>query len=178
MCLDRPDIFKPQLRALLRAATHGNVKVMAPMIAEVEEVRRVKGLIDECRAELSAEGVAHRAFDLGIMIETPAAALLADELAREAAFFSIGTNDLTQYVMAADRLNPRVAHLNRADHPAVLKAVEMICDAANKAGIWVGICGEAAGRPDLIATFVAMGVHELSMSAASIPRAKKCITEI
>lgn len=178
MCLDRPDIFKPQLRALLRAAVHGNVKVMAPMIAEVEEVRRVKSLIEECRAELSAEGVAHGAFDLGIMIETPAAALLADELAREAAFFSIGTNDLTQYVMAADRLNPRVAYLNRADHPAVLKAVGMICDAANKAGVWVGVCGEAAGRPDLIAAFVAMGVHELSMSAASIPRAKKCITEI
>jgi phosphocarrier protein FPr len=178
MCLDRPDIFKPQLRALLRASVRGNIKVMAPMIAEVEEVRRVKRLIDECRAELEAEGVSHGAFDFGIMVETPAAALLAGELAREVAFFSIGTNDLTQYVMAADRLNPRVAHLNRPDHPAVLKAVKMVCDSAREAGVWVGICGEAAARPDLVPTFVAMGVSELSMSAASIPRAKKCIAEI
>ena len=178
MCLDRLDIFKPQLRALLRASPRGNIKVMAPMIAETAEVRRVKHLIEECRAELAAEGVPHGRFEFGIMVETPAAALLAGELAREVAFFSIGTNDLTQYVMAADRLNPRVAHLNRADHPAVLKAVKMVCDAANEAGVWVGICGEAAARPDLIPAFVAMGVSELSMSAASIPRAKKCIAEI
>ena len=178
MCLDRLDIFKPQLRALLRASPRGNIKVMAPMIAETEEVRRVKHLIEECRAELAAEGVSHGGFEFGIMVETPAAALLADELAREVAFFSIGTNDLTQYVMAADRLNPRVAHLNRPDHPAVLKAVKMVCDAAREAGVWVGICGEAAARPDLIPLFVAMGVSELSMSAASIPRAKKCIAEI
>jgi len=178
MCLDRPDIFKPQLRALLRASVRGNVKVMAPMIAEIEEVRRVNALIEECRAELVAKGIPHGPIDLGIMIETPAAALLAEELAREVAFFSIGTNDLTQYVMAADRLNPRVAHLNRADHPAVLKAIRMVCEAARTASIWVGVCGEAAARPDLISTFVAMGVSELSMSAVSIPRAKKCITEI
>jgi phosphocarrier protein FPr len=178
MCLDRPDIFKPQLRALLRAALAGNIKVMAPMIAEVEEVVRVKSLIEECRAELDAAGVAYGAFDLGVMIETPAAALLADELAREVSFFSIGTNDLTQYVMAADRLNPRVAKLNRADHPAVLKAIAMICEAAGRAGLWVGICGEAAARPDLIPTFVAMGVSELSMSPASILRAKKCVIDL
>ena len=178
MCLDRPDVFKPQLRALLRASVRGNVKVMSPMIAEIEEVRRVKQLIDECRAELAAEGVPHGAPDFGIMVETPAAALLAGELAREVTFFSIGTNDLSQYVMAADRLNPRVAHLNRPDHPAVLKAIKMVCDSAREAGVWVGICGEAAARPDLIPTFVAMGVSELSMSAASIPRAKKCIAEI
>jgi phosphocarrier protein FPr len=104
--------------------------------------------------------------------------LLADELAREVSFFSIGTNDLTQYVMAADRLNPRVAKLNRADHPAVLKAIAMICEAAGRAGLWVGICGEAAARPDLIPTFVAMGVSELSMSPASILRAKKCVIDL
>ena len=178
MCLDRPDIFKPQLRALLRAALAGNIKVMAPMIAEVEEVVRVKSLIGECRAELDAAGVAYGEFDLGVMIETPAAALLADELAREVSFFSIGTNDLAQYVMAADRLNPRVAKLNRADHPAVLKAIAMICEAARRAGLWVGICGEAAARPDLIPTFVAMGVSELSMSPASILRAKKCVIDL
>ena len=177
-CLDRPDIFKPQLRALLRAAVHGNLKVMVPMVAEAEELRSVKRLLDECRQELSALGVPTGPIDLGVMIETPAAAFLADELAAEAAFFSIGTNDLAQYVMAADRQNPRVAHLNRADHPAVLRAIDMICRAALKAGIWVGICGEAAARPDLIPAFVAMGVSELSMSPASILRAKKCVTEI
>jgi phosphotransferase system enzyme I (PtsI) len=178
MCLDRPDIFKPQLRALLRAARAGNVKVMAPMIAEVEEVRRVKSLIEECRAELEEAGIAHGTFDLGIMVETPAAAFLANDLAREVAFFSIGTNDLTQYIMAADRLNSRVANLNRSDHPAVLKAIAMICVAAREAGIWVGVCGEAAARPDLIPTFVALGVSELSMSPASILRAKKCILDL
>ena len=112
------------------------------------------------------------------MIETPAAALMAEELAQEVTFFSIGTNDLTQYVMAADRLNPKVAALNRAEHPAVLRAIEGVCRAGQKAGIPVGICGEAAARPDLIKTFVEMGVTELSMSPAAIPRAKKCITEI
>ncbi len=178
LCLDRPDVFKPQLRALLRAAVRGNLKAMIPMIADVEEVRAVKRLIEICRDELDREGLAHGELDLGVMAETPAAALAADALAAEVKFFSIGTNDLTQYVMAADRLNPRVAHLNRADHPAVLKAVAMICEAARAAGIWVGVCGEAAGKPDMIAKFVALGVTELSMSAASIPMAKKCVSEI
>jgi phosphocarrier protein FPr len=178
MCLDRPDIFKPQLKALLRASTGGNVKIMLPMVADIEELRRARQLLDECRAELAASGIAFGEPELGIMIETPAAALLAAEFAREVAFFSIGTNDLTQYVMAADRLNARVAHLNRPDHPAVLRAIELVCAAAREAGIWVGVCGEAAARPDLIATFIRMGVTELSMSPSSIPRAKKCVTEI
>ncbi len=178
LCLDQPDIFKPQLRALLRAGVHGNLKVMIPMVADVEELRATKRLIEECRAELAAEGVAHHMFELGVMAETPAAALAAETLAGEVAFFSIGTNDLTQYVMAADRLNARVGHLNRADHPAVLKAVGMICEAARAAGIWVGVCGEAAARPDMIARFVALGVTELSMSPASIPLAKKCVIEL
>jgi phosphocarrier protein FPr len=177
MCLDRPDVFKPQIRALLRAAVSGPLKVMLPMVAEVREVQAVRGLIAECRQELVAEGLAHAEFELGIMIETPAAALMAEELAREVAFFSIGTNDLTQYVMAADRLNPRVGALNRADHPAVLRAIEGVCRAAGKAGIPVGICGEAAAQPELIRTFLAMGVSELSMSPAAIPRAKQCVME-
>ncbi len=177
MCLDRPDVFKPQLRALLRAAAEGDVKVMVPMVTTVDEVLRVKALVAECRAELDREGVAAGEFDLGVMMETPAAALLAGDLARHVAFFSIGTNDLTQYVMAADRLNPRVADLNRADHPAVLRAVELICTAAREAGIWVGVCGEAAARPDLIATFLRFGVGELSMSPVSIPRAKAAVME-
>ena len=178
MCLDRPDVFKPQLKALLRAATEGNVKIMVPMVTNADEVLRVKALLAECRAELDTARVPAGEPELGIMMETPAAVLLAADLAKHAAFFSIGTNDLTQYVMAADRLNPRVADLNRADHPAVLRAIELICEAAQAQGIWVGICGEAAARPDLIPTFLRMGVTELSMSPASIPRAKKTVTEV
>ncbi|WP_427025612.1 phosphoenolpyruvate--protein phosphotransferase [Aureimonas ureilytica] len=178
MCLERPDVFKPQLRALLRASTVGNVKILLPMIADVDEVRAVRALLAECRAELDASGHAHGAFELGVMIETPAAVFVAGEIAREVDFFSVGTNDLTQYVMAADRLNPRVAKLNRTEHPAVLAAIRMAAQAAREAGIWIGVCGEAAARPDLIPFFVENGVSELSMSAASIPRAKKCVTEI
>lgn len=177
MCLERLDIFKPQLKALLRAATAGNIKVMVPMIVDVEEIRQVRALIADCKAELDAAGVATADFDLGIMMETPAAALLAEDLAKEVAFFSIGTNDLTQYVMAADRLNPSVAKLNRPDHPAVLKAIAMICEGAAKHGIWVGVCGEAAADPALIPKFLAMGVTELSMSPGSILKAKKCVTD-
>ena len=178
LTLDRPDIFKPQLRALLRAATNGNIKVMIPMIATVAEIKAVKASIEECRGELRAEGRAFGDFDLGVMVETPAAVFIADVLAKEVAFFSIGTNDLTQYVMAADRHNEKVAPLNRADNPAVLRAVEMVCAAARRAGIWVGVCGEAAARPDLIEIFVRLGVTELSMSATALPRAKRCVASI
>ncbi|MBA3447089.1 MAG: phosphoenolpyruvate--protein phosphotransferase [Pseudaminobacter sp.] len=175
MCLDRPDIFKRQLRALLRAAVNGNLKVMLPMVSDIGEVRRTRELIDECTAELRAEATPHAMFPLGVMIETPAAVLIAAALAREVSFFSIGTNDLTQYVMAADRLNPTVAKLNDVTNPAVMAAIEMTAKAGVAAGIMVGMCGEAAGRPDLIATFLRMGLTELSMSPASIPRVKKQI---
>ncbi|WP_312861630.1 phosphoenolpyruvate--protein phosphotransferase [Segnochrobactrum spirostomi] len=178
MCLDRPDIFKPQLKALLRAAVVGNVKVMVPMVATVDEVEAVKALVAECRAELSAAGIAFGEFELGIMVETPAAVFAADALAKVVSFFSIGTNDLTQYVMAVDRLNPRVASLNRTEQPAVMAAIAQVCRAAREAGIWVGMCGEAAARPDLIPRFVEMGITELSMSPASIARAKKTVLEI
>lgn len=178
MCLDRPDIFKRQLRALLRAAVHGNIKVMLPMVSDLREVRRTQKLIEECAAELKAEGVPYSAFPLGVMIETPAAALIAPALAKEVAFFSIGTNDLTQYVMAADRLNPTVASLNDVTNPAVMAAIEMTAKAGVEAGIMVGMCGEAAGRADLIPAFISMGLTELSMSPASIPRAKKRIAEL
>ncbi len=178
MCLDRPDIFRTQLRALLRAAVHGNIKVMLPMVSALDEVRRTRALIDECAAELAAEGRAHALFSLGVMVETPAAVLIAQELAKEVDFFSIGTNDLTQYVMAADRLNPMVGDLNRVDNPAVMRAIEMTARAGVEAGIMVGMCGEAAGRPDLIPTFIDMGLTELSMSPSSIPRAKKCIADM
>ncbi|WP_421915288.1 phosphoenolpyruvate--protein phosphotransferase [Mesorhizobium sp.] len=176
MCLDRPDIFKRQLRALLRAAVHGNIKVMLPMVSDIGEVRQTRVLVDECAAELKAEGVAHAMFDLGVMIETPAAVLIAPALAKEVSFFSIGTNDLTQYIMAADRLNPTVAKLNDVTNPAVMSAIELTARAGVAAGIMVGMCGEAAGRPDLIPIFVKMGLTELSMSPASIQRAKKTIS--
>ncbi|WP_421566075.1 phosphoenolpyruvate--protein phosphotransferase [Ochrobactrum sp. EDr1-4] len=178
MCLDRPDIFKPQLRALLRAAVNGNLKVMLPMISDVEEIRATKRLIAECATELKNEGKDYAEVDLGVMIETPAAVFAARELAKESAFFSIGTNDLTQYVMAADRLNPTVAKLNDVSHPAVMAAIEMTAKAGTEAGIMVGMCGEAAGKPELIGEFIRMGLTELSMSPASIPRAKKLIADM
>ena len=176
--LDRPDIFKTQIRALLRAATHGNVKVMLPMVAEVREVERTKALVEECIAELQSSGTPFARFELGVMIETPAAVLIAPRLAKHVAFFSIGTNDLTQYVMAADRLHPAVAQLNDVTNPAVMTAIEMTARAGVEAGIMVGMCGEAAGRPDLIPQFVRMGLTELSMSPSSIRRAKKTIAEL
>jgi phosphoenolpyruvate-protein phosphotransferase len=177
MCLDRPDVFKPQLKALLRAAVHGNVKVMLPMVSTLDEVRQTRTLIEECVGELSAAGLAFERFSLGVMIETPAAVMIAPILAKEVDFFSIGTNDLTQYVMAADRMNPQVAALNDVNNPAVLAAIRMTAKAGTEAGIMVGMCGEAAARPDLIPLLLEMGLTELSMSPASIPRAKKCIVD-
>lgn len=178
ICLDRPDIFKTQLKALLRAAVHGNVKVMLPMVSELGEVERTKALIDECAAELKAAGTPFARFELGVMIETPAAVLIAPQLAKHVSFFSIGTNDLTQYIMAADRLHPAVARLNDVTNPAVMAAIGMTAKAAVEAGIMVGMCGEAAGRADLIPQFVRMGLTELSMSPSSIQRAKKAIAEL
>lgn len=178
MCLDRPDVFKPQLRALLRAASAGNVQAMLPMIADIDEIRRVKALMAECAGELASEGVPFGEPKLGIMIETPAAALTADMLAPEVDFFSIGTNDLTQYVMAADRANPHLASLYRCDHPAVLRAIAMVCDAARRAGIEVAVCGEAAAQPPMIPVLVGLGVAELSMSPACVLRAKKIVSEL
>jgi len=178
MCLDRPDVFKPQLRALLRAAVVGNIKVMVPMIVDADEVRAVKTLIKICADELTAEGAAFAEFPLGVMIETPSAVFAADELAKESAFFSIGTNDLTQYVMAADRLNAKLAKLYDVTHPAVMRAIAITAEAGRKAGIMVGMCGEAASRVDLIPKFIEMGLTELSMSPASIPRAKKTLAKM
>jgi phosphotransferase system enzyme I (PtsI) len=178
MCLDRPDVFMPQLRALLRAAVVGNVQVMLPMVDDVEEVRRVKVLLGECAQSLAAQGIACGMPKLGIMVETPAAALTADDLAKEVDFFSIGTNDLTQYVMAVDRMNPALSSLYRTDHPAVLRAIGMVCEAAKKANISVAVCGEAAARPEMIPLLLGLGVNELSMSPSSILRAKRIITEL
>ena len=164
------------MRALLRAATHGNLKVMFPMIADIEEVRAAKEHLKEAQRELESEGKEVGELEVGIMVETPAAAIRASEIAPEVSFFSIGTNDLVQYTLAADRGNERLRHLQSADHPAVLELIGMTCEAAREAGIWVGVCGEAAGDPALIPELVELGVTELSMSAPSIPRAKKIIS--
>ncbi|MGB3681642.1 MAG: phosphoenolpyruvate--protein phosphotransferase [Rubrobacteraceae bacterium] len=178
MCLDVPELFKPQLKALLRAAAHGNVKIMFPMIVNAEEVRQAKELLEESRGELEDAGTEFGSVDVGVMIETPAAAICAADIAKEVAFFSVGTNDLVQYTLAADRGNERLRHLQGADHPAVLKLIGLTCDAAEEAGIWVGVCGEAAADPELAPKLVELGVKELSMSAPSIPKAKKVVSEI
>lgn len=178
MTLDVPELFKPQLRAILRTAVHGNLKVMFPMVADVGELRASKRVLEECRRELKEEGKETGEVEVGVMIEIPAAAVCAADLASEVSFFSIGTNDLVQYTLAADRGNERLRRLQSADHPAVLKLIGATCKAARKAGIWVGVCGEAAGEPELIPKLVELGVTELSMSAPSIPRAKKVVSEL
>jgi phosphotransferase system enzyme I (PtsI) len=178
MSLDVPELFKPQLRAILRAAVHGNLKVMFPMVADVEELRSAKEILSSCEEDLERAGEEVGRVEVGVMIETPAAAILAAELAPEVSFFSIGTNDLVQYTLAADRGNERLRHLQGAGHPAVLKLIEMTCEAAREAGIWVGVCGEAAGEPEMIPKLVELGVTELSMSPPSIPRAKRLVSEL
>jgi phosphotransferase system enzyme I (PtsI) len=178
MSLDVPGLFKLQLRAILRAGTHGNLKVMFPMVADVEELRAAKEMLAECEKELRDEGKEVGEVGVGVMVETPAAALCAGALAPEVSFFSIGTNDLVQYTLAADRGNERLRRLQDADHPAVFRLIEETCRAARNHGVWVGVCGEAAADPALIPRLVELGVTELSMSAPSIPRAKKVISEL
>jgi phosphoenolpyruvate-protein phosphotransferase (PTS system enzyme I) len=178
MCLDTPELFKPQLRALLRAAVHGNLKIMFPMIVDNVEVRGAKEILAECERELESEGVEFGGLEVGIMVETPAAAIRAADIAPEVSFFSIGTNDLVQYTLAADRGNERLRRLQDAGHPAVLDLIRITCEAAREADIWVGVCGEAAGDPALIPRLLELGVTELSMSAPSIPRAKKLVSEL
>jgi phosphoenolpyruvate-protein phosphotransferase len=177
MSLDTPDLFKPQLRAILRAAAHGNLKVMFPMVVDVGELRAAKKILDEARGELEGEGVEIGNIETGVMIETPAAAVCAAKLAAESAFFSIGTNDLVQYTLAADRGNERLRRLQDAAHSAVLALIRQTCGAAEEASIPVGVCGEAAGEPQMIPKLINLGVTELSMSAPSIPRAKKVVSE-
>ena len=178
MSLDTPELFEPQLRAILRAAADGNLKIMFPMVADVGELKAAKAMLQECREKLESEGVEFGEVETGVMIETPAAALCAAELAEESAFFSIGTNDLVQYTLAADRGNERLRHLQNADHPAVLALIQNTCEAASAAGIQVGVCGEAAGEPEMIPRLVELGVTELSMAAPQIPRAKKVVSEL
>ena len=178
-CLDRPDIFKVQLRAILRASALGNVRMMYPLISGLEEVRQANALLAECKAELRTEG---REFndrmEVGIMIEVPSAALCARELAREVAFFSIGTNDLIQYSIAVDRVNERIAHLYEPTHPAILRLIRMVVEAAHDAGIWAGVCGEMASEVVLTPLLLGLGVDELSAGAALVPRVKRAVQSL
>lgn len=178
-CLEESDLFKVQLRALLRAgAEHKNIKIMLPLVTGVQEILAAKQLLEECKQELAAQGIAYDDnIQVGIMIETPAAALIADLLAKEAAFFSIGTNDLTQYTLAVDRGNAKVENLYTTLHPAVLRSIRSIIRAAKEAKIPVGMCGEAAADPALIPLLLEFGLDEMSVSASSILKTRKIVSQ-
>lgn len=178
LCLDKKEIFKVQLRALLRASVFGKLCVMFPMISGIQEFRQAKEVVEECKAELRAEGKEYSEnIQWGIMVEIPAAAVMADELAKEVDFFSIGTNDLIQYTLAADRMSEKVSYLYNPMHPAVLRLIKMTIDGAHSQGKWVGMCGEMAGDETAIPTLVEYGLDEFSMSATSILPAKKIMLE-
>ena len=178
ICLTRHDIFKAQLRALLRASAFGNVSIMFPMIISVREVLDAKAVLEECRRELIAEGVNIGEIETGIMIETPAAVMIAEDLAAEVDFFSIGTNDLTQYTLAIDRQNPSLDPFYDSHHPAVLKMIEQTVTAAHKHECWVGICGELGADTSLTETFLKMGIDELSVNPGSVLNVRKTIRSI
>ncbi len=178
ICLTRPEVFKTQLRAIFRASAYGNIAVMYPMITSIEEVRRIKEIAGEVEKELQEQGIAYGNVEQGIMIETPAAVMISEELAKEVAFFSIGTNDLTQYTLAIDRQNTELDAFYDAHHPAVLRMIQMVADNAHKAGIWVGICGELAADLTLTETFVKMGIDELSVPPGVVLPLRKEIREL
>ena len=177
ICLTRPEIFKTQLRALFRASAFGKIAIMYPMITSVQEVRKIKEIVEEVKAELTTQGVEFGNPEQGIMIETPAAAIISDDLAKEVDFFSIGTNDLSQYTMAIDRQNPQLDLFFDPHHPAVLRMISLVVENAHKAGIWAGICGELGADQSLTKEFLAMGVDELSVSPGSILPLRKIILE-
>lgn len=177
ICLTRPEVFKTQLRALFRASAFGNIAIMYPMITSIKEIKRIKEVVGEVKAELDAQKMPYGEPEQGIMIETPAAALISDVLAREVDFFSIGTNDLTQYTLAIDRQNPKLDEFYDAHHPAVLRMISMVVENAHRAGIWAGICGELGADQTLTREFLAMGVDELSVSPGSILPIRKIVLE-
>lgn len=173
ICLDRPEIFKTQLRAIYRASYYGTISIMFPMIISVKEVKRIKGIVAEVKAELTAEGIPFKDCELGIMIETPAAVMISDLLAEEVDFFSIGTNDLTQYTLAIDRQNPKLDSFYDSHHEAILRMLQMVVDNGHKHGCWVGICGELGADTTLTSTFLKMGFDELSVSPSMILRVRE-----
>ena len=178
ICLTQKEIFKTQLRALYRAAVYGNISIMYPMIISTEEVEQIKAISAEVKAELAKENIPHKDVEEGIMIETPAAVMLSDKLAGMVDFFSIGTNDLTQYTLAIDRQNANLDAFYNPHHEAVLRMIEMATENAHKAGIWIGICGELGADPELTETFINMGVDELSVAPGAILGLRKNIREM
>ena len=175
ICLTRKEIFKTQLRAILRASAFGTVSIMFPMVISVREVRDAKESLEECKAELKERGVAVGEVEVGIMIETPAAVMIAEELAEEVDFFSLGTNDLTQYTLAIDRQNPKLDNFYDPHHPAVLRMIRHTVEAGHRHGCWVGICGELGADPTLTETFLRMGLDELSVSPSAVLPLRKLI---
>lgn len=179
LCLEMPDMFRTQLRALLRASVHGNLKIMFPMIATLDEFRQAKALLMEEKAKLQTEGVeVNESIEVGIMVEIPSTAVMADTFAKEVDFFSIGTNDLIQYTMAADRMNESVSYLYQPFNPAILRLVKMVIDASHREGKWTGMCGEMAGDEIAIPILLGLGLDEFSMSASSILKARSQISKL
>lgn len=179
LCLQEKDLFRTQLRAILRASVFGNLKIMYPMISGVEELEAANVLLDECREQLRDEGVAFAEdVEIGIMIETPSAAMIADSLAKRVKFFSIGSNDLIQYALAVDRLNEKIAHLYEPTHPGILRLIKATVDAGQAHGIWTGICGEMAGDLAAVPLLLGLGVSELSVTPSMVPRVKMLIRSI
>jgi phosphoenolpyruvate-protein phosphotransferase (PTS system enzyme I) len=179
LCLDRIDLFKTQLRALLRASSFGNLKIMYPMIATLRELRQANQILEEVKAELRAQVISfNEKLEVGMMIEVPAAAMVADQLAKEADFFSIGTNDLIQYTMAADRMNQQVSYLYQPFNPALLRLIQRVIEAAHKEGKWVGMCGEMAGEETAVPILLGLGLDEFSMSATSVLRARHLLKQL
>ena len=179
LCLQEKNLFRTQLRAILRASVFGNLKIMYPMISGVEELEAANVLLDECREQLRDEGVAFAEdVEIGVMIETPSAAMIADSLARRVKFFSIGTNDLIQYALAVDRLNEKIAHLYEPTHPGILRLIKATVDAGQAHGIWTGICGEMAGDLAAVPLLLGLGVSELSVTPSMVPRVKMLIRSI
>ncbi len=175
ICLDQPDIFKTQLRAIYRASHYGTISIMFPMIISVDEVKKIKEITEEVRKELEAQGIPYGEVELGIMIETPAAVMISDLLAKEVDFFSIGTNDLTQYTLAIDRQNPKLDPIYDPHHEALLRMLQMVVDHGHREGCWVGICGELGADTALTETFLRMGFDELSVSPSMVLKVRDVI---
>ena len=178
ICLERPEIFKTQLRAIYRASHYGTISIMFPMIISFSEVKKIKEIVNEVKAELDAQGIPYGEVELGIMIETPAAVMISDLLAKEVDFFSIGTNDLTQYTLAIDRQNPSLDNFYNSHHEAILRMIRMVIDNGHKEGCWVGICGELGADTTLTKTFVDMGIDELSVTPSMVLKVREAVREI
>ncbi len=179
LCLDQPELFKTQLRAILRAGAHGHVRLMYPLIGQTDEIRRANVHLEACKKELADRGVPYlHDMEVGSMIELPAAALIADQLAKEVKFFSVGSNDLVQYTMAVDRGNERIAHLYQPTHPAVLRLLAMAATAAHENGLWIGLCGEMASEIHLTPLLLGLGMDEFSVGSPAVPRVKKALQSL